>query len=243
MRIFNIATWVQQLRYKTVACGGPQGTPLIKDIALNNSFTLSGAKIPAVGGYAVIYPEQRGANAYVLRNFKGRIGGKSVEPGVSIVGEKKGDCTLMLVPVTKSTQIIAGDYIETDMFIMPYGGGSQDYKPAQKASQDYAINPPKVTSVRKGTKVNNFPTRIKLDKNGAADFTITGGMDCIPIIVEGAKDYKNLRIYDGDHKLIELSRPGEKDGYQTFTDGKNNFGSVFLVTTDGKEHRYFVEKR
>jgi len=241
LRIFNIATWVQQLRYKTVACGGPQGSPLIKDITLDNNFTLSGAKIPSVGGYAVIYPEQRGANAYILRDFKGRIGGKSIEPGVSILGEKSKDCTLMLVPVTKSTQIIAGDYIETDIFIMPYGGGNQDYKPAQKASVDYAINPPKVTSISKGSKINDFPTRIRLDKNGTADFTITGGMDCIPIIVEGARDYKSLRMYNGDHKLIELSRPGEKDGYQTFTDGKGSFGSVFLVTTDGKEHRYFVQ--
>ena len=157
-----------------------------------------------------------------------------------MLGETNGNCTLMLVPVTKSTQVVAGDYIETDMFIMPYGGGGQDFKPAQKASQDYAINPPAIISIRKGTKISNFPTRIKLDKKGTADFTITGGIDCIPIIVEGTRDYRNLRIYDSNHKMIELSRPGEKDGYQTFTDGKGNFGSVFLVTTDGKEHRYIV---
>lgn len=241
LRILNIATNVQELRYKTVACGGPTGDPLVKDIIFNNDFTISGSPVPAVGGYAAVYPEQRGANSFVLRNFNGRIGGKSIQPGVSMLGEANENCTLMLVPAGKYEDIEDGDWIETDLFIMPYGGGNQDYRPAQKASQDYAINTPKITSISKGSVINNFPTRIRLDKNGTAAFSLSGGMDRIPVIVEGAKDYKNLRIYDGEHKLIEHSAPGKKDGYQVFTDGKGRFGYVFLVTADGKEHSYFIE--
>ena len=76
-----------------------------------------------------------------------------------------------------------------------------------------------------------------------AELRVTGGMNCIPIIIEGAKDYSSLRLYniDGEKTLIDLSRKGEKDGYQVFSKDNGTFGFVFLVNTDGKEHKYLAE--
>lgn len=243
LRLLNIASWVQQMRYTATAYGGPVGSPEEKAIKLNDDFTVAGASLPVQNGFAAIYPDQRGANAYIVRKFDGKINGEIVTPGVSVFGAKNGDTILMLVPVTKAKEIKEGDYIEADLFIMPYGGGTQDYKPAQKAVFDFGLNSPKITSVTSGEKISDFPSRVSLNKDGKAEFSISGGVNYIPIIVEGAKDYSSLRLYtiDGSKTLVEHSRQGEKDGYQVFAKSDGTYGCVFLVNTDGKEHKYLVE--
>jgi len=266
VRLLNIATWVQRLRYTTVAYGGPSGDAQVHTIKLNDDFTLAGVQLPSENGFATIYPDKHGANAFIVRSFDGQIGGQAVTPGVSVIGQKDADTILMLVPVpapspshvdgtdTSSSLspgeragvrgIKAGDWLEIDLFIMPYGGGTQDWQPAQKAAFDFGLNAPKVTSVSAGTKISDFPTRIALDENGVAEFSVTGGMNCIPLIVEGAKDYICQRIYlmdGGEKKLIDHAQKGERDGYQVFAKDDGTFGWVFLVMADGNEHRYRVE--
>ncbi|MCL5105297.1 MAG: hypothetical protein M1133_14470 [Armatimonadetes bacterium] len=251
MRLLSIASWVQGMQYTTVAYGGPTGEPTVTSIKLNDDFTIAGAPIPRENAFATIYPDQKGANAFIVRRFEGKLGGEDAAPGVSVIGwntkgpmRNPGDTILMLTPVTKGSDINAGDYLDIDLILMPYGGGTQDYKPAQTAAMDYGLNAQKVTNVAAGEKLADFPTRIALDKSGRAEFTLTGGMNYTPVIVEGAKDYRYLRLFslDNDRKdLIWLSRPGEKDGYQTFSKDDGTFGFVFLVVADGKEHRYLAE--
>lgn len=244
VRLLKIATWVQGMRYTSVAYGGPTGDATVVPIRLNDGFTVNAAPLPKENGWAAVYPDKRGANAYIVRRFEGKIGGESVAPGVSLVGKPDGNTNFFLVPITKAKEIAPGDYLDVDLVLMPYGGGTQDEKPAQKCALDFGLNAPKVTKIVAGAKLADFPTRIVLDENGRAEFRVTGGTNCIPIIIEGAKDYSSLRLYsiDGEKKtLIDLSRRGEKDGYQVFAKGDGTFGYVFLVSTDGKEHGYLAE--
>lgn len=250
MRLLRISSWVQEMRYTQVAYGGPTGEATILPIRLNNDFTINAAPLPKQNGWAAVYPDWRGANAFIVRRFDGKLGGEVVSPGVSLIGRPNGDTELYLVPVTKSKEIHTGDYLDIDLVLMPYGGGikdsvaDEDEKPAQKCAMDYGLNAPKVTEVAAGTKIADFPTRIALDAKGRADFCITGGINVIPIIIEGAKDYSSFRLYniDGKKTLIDLSQKDEKDGCQVFAKEDGTFGYVFLVNTDGKEHRYLAEK-
>ena len=251
VRLLNAASWVQGMRYTHVAYGGPSGDPTVVPIQFNDDFTVAGAPLPRQNGFVTIYPDSRGANAFIVRNSKGRINGKDASLGVSVFGwntegpfHAKGDTILMLVPVTEARQIKAGDFIEADVFLMPYGGGTETPAPARKAAYDYGVNAPRVTRITRGTKLTDFPTRVALDKSGGAEFSITGGFDTIPIIIEGAKDYRGLRLYstDGGGKTpVDLSQKGMHDGYQLFPRPDGTFGSVFLYKTDGKEHGFVVE--
>ena len=245
VRLLNIATWVQHMRYTHLAFGGSSGEPTIMQIKLNDGFTACGNPIP-INGFAAVYPDKRGANAYIIRRFDGSIGGKPVSAGVSLEGLKNGDTTLMLVPVPQEKQIKAGDYLDIDLFIMPYGGGTQDWEPAQKAAYDYGVNAPRVTSITGGEKLSDFPTRIQLDENERAEFAVTGGFDYMPIIVQGAENYVPLNLYridpaGGQKTLIEHSQPDEIDGHQIFACADGTFEFVYLVKTDGEEHHYVVE--
>lgn len=242
VRLLKIASWVQGMRYTQVAYGGPTGDATVVPIRLNDDFTVNAGQLPKENGWAAVYPDQRGANAYIVRRFEGKLGGESVSPGVSLIGKPDGNTELFLVPITKAKEINAGDYLDIDLVLMPYGGGTQDWKPAQKCAMDFGLNAPKVSEVTAGTKIADFPTRIALDDTGRAEFRVTGGMNCIPIIIEGAKDYSSLRLYniDGQKTLIDLSNKGGKDGCQVYAKD-NGFGYVFLVNTDGKEHKYVAE--
>lgn len=243
MRLLNIASWVQRMRYKNVAYGGPTGEADVVSIRLDDTLSVNAAPIPANNGWATVYPDKRGANAFIVRSFRGMIGGKPVSPGVSLLGKKDGNTELFLVPIADAKEIKKGDYIHADIVLMPYGSEGADWKPAQKCVVDYGLKAPRVTKVTAGEKLSDFPTRIALDDSGRAEFSVTGGMDAIPIIITGAKDYSSLRLYsmDGDKKLIDHSQPGKTDGYQVFVDDDGKFGFVFLANTDGKEHRYLVE--
>lgn len=243
VRLLKIASWVQGMRYTNVAYGGPTGDPTVVPIRLNDDFTVNAAPIPNENGWAAVYPDKRGANSYIVRKFEGKIGGETVAPGVSLIGKPDGNTELYLVPVTKAKAISAGDYIDVDLMLMPYEGDTEDEKPAQKAALDFGVNAPRTTGVSSGVAISDFPTRIALDENGRAEFRVAGGLNCIPIIIEGAKDYSSLRLYnvDGEKRLIDLSRKGQKDGYQVFSQDDGTFGCVFLVNTDGKEHKYVAE--
>jgi len=250
VRILNAATWVQGMRYTHVAYGGAAGDPTVIPIDFNDDFTIAGAPLPNPNGFVAIYPDSRGANAFIVRNSKGKIDGSNASLGFSVLGwnsqgpfHSPGDTILMLVPVTGAKRIRAGDYIEADLFLMPYGGGTETPAPAQKAAYDYGVNAPRVTSITHGAKLADFPTRIALDKAGRAEFSVTGGFDTIPIIIQGGKDYRNFRLYclDGGKRTpIDLSQKGMRDGYQLFALPNGAFGSVFLFKTDGKEHRFGI---
>lgn len=243
MRLLKIASWVQGMRYTHLAYGGPTGECKIVPIRLNDNYTVNAAPLPQENGWASVYPDKRGANAYVVRRFDGKIGGESAAPGVSLIGRNDGNTELYLVPITSAREINSGDYIDADIVLMPYGGGTQDEKPAAKCAVDFGLNAPKITAVTAGTKLGDFPTRVALDQTGRAEFRVVGGINVIPIIVEGAKDYGSLRLYNADEEktLIDLSSDGGKDGYQTFARSDGTFGYVFLVNTDGKEHRYIAQ--
>lgn len=243
MRLLNIASWVQGMRYKNIAYGGPTGDATVVPIKLNDKLSVSAAPIPANNGWAAVYPDKRGANAFIVRSFGGRIGGRLVTPGVSLIGKKDGNTELFVVPISDAKEIRRGDCIEADIALIPYGSDGADWKQAQKCAIDFGVNAPNVTSISAGRKLSDFPTRIALDGRGRAEFSVTGGMNVIPIIISGAKDYASLRLYsmDGEKKMVDLSQPGKKDGYQVFTGEDGTFGFVFLVNTDGKEHRYLVE--
>jgi hypothetical protein len=244
LRLINIASWVQGMRYTQLAYGGPTGEPKIVSIKLDDDFTARGAALPMENGFATAYPDKQGANAYIVRRFSGKICGEAVSPGVSLIGQKDGNTTLMLVPITKAKEIKAGDFLDIDLFLMPYGGDNQDWKPAQKAALDFGLNAPKVSSITVGSKISDFPTRIALNEDGIAEFSVTGGMNYIPIIVEGAKDYACQRIYlmdNNEKELLDHAQKAERDGYQVFAKDDGTFGFVFLVMADGKEHKYRVE--
>lgn len=242
MRLLNIASWVQGMRYKNIAYGGATGDATVVPIKLDDTLTVDAAPLPSENGWAAVYPDKRGANAFIIRSFSGKIGGKLVQPGVSLIGKKDGNTELFLVPISDSKEIKAGDWIQADIVLMPYGSENADWKPAQKCAIDYGLNAPKVTKITVGKKISDFPTRIALDE-GRAEFSIIGGMNTIPVIIQGAKDYSSLRLYnvDGTKTLLALSRDGHKDGYQVFAGENGTFGYVFLVNTDGKEHKYVAE--
>jgi len=236
LRLLNIATWVQRIRYQQVAWSEANGTKT-RPIAFDGSFTLCGEPLPGPASWAAIYAAPQGNNAFVLRRWQARLGGREVGPAVSVQGDAEQNTILMLVPEAGDLQVKPGDFIEAEIMIMPYGTEASGWQPAAREAERFGAKAPRVMAVTKGEKVSDFPTRIRA-AGGEAEFTVEGGASTIPIIVEGLKDYRDPQLFsqvNGAWQPVPHERLGG-DGYQVFVADDGSFGAVFLLETDGGRH-------
>ena len=132
---------------------------------------------------------------------------------------------------------------EVDLYMMPYGNDENTYETPERDRVPFGENAPRVTSVAQGTKLSDFPSRLRATEKGDAQFTVAGGVNYIPLIVEGLPSYKDprleVRMDDGVWRRVPHETKG-KDGYQVFVDKSGTFGCVFLVKADGRPHTYRV---
>lgn len=155
---------------------------------------------------------------------------------------KSGDMNLALTVQGGAAQLRPGDYVDARFYLLPYGDDRNTYETPQADRVHYGVQAPRVTAVTHGEKLADFPTRLRAAQDGTAQFTLFGGLNTIPIIVEGLKGFRapELQARDGDTwRPVEHSKLG-KDGYQVFVADDGSFGCVFLVNTDGTEREYRV---
>jgi hypothetical protein len=178
----------------------------------------------------------RGDNAFIVRRWRTRIGGKQgvVPPGVAVQGEPNKETTLMLVPYAPGPATLQpGDFFECDLILLPYGpiGTEIPFAKPKAEAVPYGANAPRVVSVTRGTKRADFPTRVDADAHGVAEFTVEGGKGTICLIVGNLPTFARPRLYRKDKSRwipVAHAFKGE-DGYQTFVDANGRFGAIFLT--------------
>ncbi len=242
-RLLNIDTAYQKMQYSHAGWGGATGEVKEQLLGFTDKYDVVGEPLATEDSFFAIYPDESGSNAVIITDFSGEFSGSSVSPSFSVFTyEKKNRTIAFLSCLSEEKKLSRGDYIEANIVLMPYGG--EAWKPARKCARDFGTNAPRVSSVLRGEKLADFPARIRLDEGGKAEFTIEGGMDAMPLIIEGAKGYKPPKIYktSGRQKMIRLSRERMKDGHQPFVCNDGSIGFVLLAITDGKAHTFFVEE-
>jgi len=226
-RALTAASWVQRLRYTRFEATG------IDDALLTfkkNHFAVSGHPLPADNAFLAVYGDAKGGNAFVLRRWEGRAGGRAVGPAASVYCEKSGDTRLLLVADADELRLQPGDYFEFDAVIMPFGA-NDSADAARREAIAYGSEGPRVVNVAQGEKVRDFPAVVRAQDN-RAEFTIQGGRDVVPVVVTGLNDYRWPRIYqrgEGAWRPLPHARVGDLDGVQTFCGESGTFGAVFLV--------------
>jgi hypothetical protein len=232
-RLMTAATWVQRLRYTHFKASGHVAQKLSYD---SDSFPVRGVPLRSEASYAAVYGEEKGSNAFVLRNWHG-----AVDPAASVWCGRNGDSRLLLVPDSDTIDLQAGESIEFNAIILPYGEIDGAETP-QRESVNYGSASPRVIQTIRGAKVQDFPTTIRAQQD-EAEFSISGGKDIIPVIVTGLSDYRYPSIYkkSGDlWQLLPHSRVTDRDGIQVFCEKNETFGTVFLVDADTSEQFYKI---
>ena len=237
LRLLNITTAIQSLRYQRVAWSGAAGVQT-RPLPPSDGFTLAGEPLAGEAPFAALYACPHGNNAYVVRRFAARLGGKEgIRPAVSVYAGKDGNAILMLVPDLGRVSIRPGDYVEADLMLMPYGTERDDWQPAAREAERYGAHAPRVVAVSTGKKLSDFPVRVQVEGSGETQFAIEGGYGVIPLLVEGARRYDGVphlmrEEAPGRWVLVEHSHQGY-DGHQLYVTPQGTFGMVFLLHTDG----------
>jgi len=242
-RLLDITTAIQRLRYKQVAWQSDAGKVQVRDVKAEDGFAVAGEPLGGSFPWATVYGDKRGCNSFVVRSFAARIGSETLGPAVVAQTHKSGD--LQLAPDGRwgEAELKPGDVVEADFYIMPYGTEQNAYETPERDRVPFGENAPRITKVKAGRKLAEFPTRVQATKKGKAEFSMAGGTNLIPVIVEGLPTYERPRLEQrtatGEWQPVRCETVGS-DGYQVFVDEAGTFGCVFLVNADGNEHTYRV---
>ena len=256
-RFLTITSAIQQHRFTRVAATGMED----QEIDFSKTFPVKGHPLPAQNAFLAKFgdhtKDEWGSNAIVIREFKGPEG---IGPAVTLqagpyldrfkdalvqihkFNDQAEDTRLFLAPDVEELDLRPGDVFEIDGFWLPYGPVDDAVTPRRESST-YGKDLPRVTSCSKGRIVSHLPVCIEAEDN-RAEFSLLGGRDLLPVIVNGLSEWKNPRIWkkEGEHwRLLSHARNWENDGYQVFAEEGGSFGAVFLVHSDEREQTLKVE--
>ena len=243
MRVLDITSRIQSLRYQKIAYQSADGEVEVRDVTAEDKVIVAGESLGGEFPWATEYGAKQGCNSFVVRGFSSSLGGVEYGPAVVAHSTERGDTHLALSVDGGAADLVPGDFIEADFYIMPYGNDENEYETPEADRVPYGDEAPWISDIAVGRKLSDFPTRIR-SRAGKAKFSVHGGKNLIPIIVEGLPTYKQPRLeVKGDEQFewneVPHSTVGN-DGYQVFVDERGTFGCVFLVDTDGSEQTYRV---
>jgi hypothetical protein len=260
-RFLDISTTQQSLRYKNFAYTNGAGNTITNPIDFNlTPFCVKGVEIPSENSFATLFGEPKGSNGIMIRKFESNSGVKPAftiqqkshlaEPVDTTVNEHKvytpdyhkGDIRFSLVPSVDRLVLKPGDEISISGFWLPYGESNGAKTPAREIIA-FGKESPQVIAVKKGYVLNNLPTTIQVENNEAW-FTLKGGLNVIPVIARGFRNYQYPALYEkiGDKwEFIHLGQTGPFDGLQLFCDKDGTYGAVFLVRTNGQAREFRIK--
>jgi hypothetical protein len=125
---------------------------------------------------------------------------------------------------------------------MPYGHEGVDHAPAEHQRELYGKGIAQV-EVQHGNVLPGFPRRIQADPRGFAEFTLTGGDNWTPFLVEGFQSYRIPMLWEkrGAEWLFVDQQVYGNDWYQSYRALDGSYGFVFVVKVrPGQSHHYLV---
>jgi hypothetical protein len=242
LRFLNAGSYIVRTKWPRVAYTNSSGATVVQKVSDNDTWALEaeplGADVPFVAGF----PHEHGNMAFVIQDFKGRLGGEDVSMfGLSVFGGKQWS-ELVLTAPKRLKKLHQGDHFDAKMIVMPYGHAAVDHAPAERQRLLFG---PKVAklSVRHGTKCCDFPLRLKADTRGFADFSVEDGNNWTVILVEGFDSHKAPMLWEqmGGEWLFHDQQIYGNDWYQSYRamDGTIGFAFAVKLRPDMK-HRYVV---
>jgi len=209
-------------------------------VRYDDTWTLEGEPLGSEAPFACLYASEKSNNAFIVRRFVARLGGRAVErPATSLIGYQKRVAEQILTVSDTRLTLQPGDFVEADLILMPYGTELSDWHQPNSERTFFGTDAPRLV-MHHGTRIDDFPSALRLDPAGYAEFDLAGGNDYLPIIVTGFDDYKAPLLFYGPY-FVDAQVVGN-DGGQAFAADDGSVGHIFIVRRRSGQtpHRYFV---
>jgi len=243
LRFLNAGLYIFKHTWPHAAYTAQDGTTATVDIPADGRWVMEGVPMGAsTPTFAAAYPHESGNIAFVVNRVSGTLGGQPIESfGISCYGGEEWT-ELFLTAPGNIARLEKGDQLEAHLFAMPYGDGNSDYKPAEKQVTLYGDGLAQV-DVHHGEAIPGYPRRIRADARGFAEFTLTGGDNWTPILIEGFSSHRGLMLWEktGHDWLFHDQQVYGNDWYQTYAAADGSVGFVVVVKVrPGQSHHYLV---
>lgn len=242
LRFLNAGAYVVGTIWPHVAYTGADGQTKVVDVpAVDDKWILEGVPLGKQFPFCAAYSHKNGNMCFFVNRFAGVLGGKPVESfGLSACGGTKWTEMFLTAP-GQITRLEKGDKIESHLFVMPYGHVESDYKPAERQRELYGKNLATVKTDH-GEDFPGYPRRIKADPRGFAEFTLQGGDNWTPVLVEGFSSYKAPMLWEKRGAwLFHDQQIHGNDWYQSYRAEDGSIGFVLVVKVrPGQMHHYVV---
>lgn len=241
LALVSLDTTTQTLRYGALGFTGPDGQ--LEELPAEPADRLPDrAVLAAASPLIALYrcrPESHthGNNAIIVRHYGGCVGGTEVGPlALGTRALSGGNRMVALTLGGTSGHFQPGDYLEVDLLILPYGRVGDGPEVPCEERRRFGLAAPGVVATS-GEVIETFPARIRLDRDGGAEFRLSGGASTLPVLLEGFRDYAppvlEARTPDGWRPVVLTA--GGREGHQVYLTSDRRYGFVFLLETDGGE--------
>ncbi len=194
--------------------------------------------LSARGAFAGIHEQKDAYSSMLLvRSLKGRLGGKEIDaPFLSARFDPAGG-SYWLTDSRQKLQLQAGDYIEADVMLMPHATVTTALFKPKRERRHWVEQPPTIGKVEIGKKISDFPATVRA-ADDVARFSVKGGLDTVPIIIEGFSRPVLPMLWRADAWQDQQVHGG--DGYQVDTDNDGNNRFTFVYPIRGTEELHFT---
>lgn len=220
---------------------GPAATVPLPAESVSSPQVLALAKpLASEAPYAGVH---EGRNAYsslmLVRSLSGRLGGRPVNRA-HLTAEFDGrQGHYAFVSERAELRLQPGDWLEADILLMPHGEVSQPLHKPERERAHWSLRPPRVSAVAVGEKLSDFPATVRA-RDDVARFTITGGLDTVPVVATGFSAPGVPLLWKGE--LWQDPQHHGGDGYQVDrdpSDGTHRFTFVYPIRGT-EEHAFTV---
>ena len=230
LRFLNAGAYIVRTVWPQVAYTNADGETAVVDVPADNTWTLEGEPLGPEYPFCAAYPHSHGNMAFFIRQFEGRLGGEDVPQfGLSVFGDERWTEMFLTAPGSID-RLEAGDWIEAQFFVMPYGHAQVDHAPAERQRMTYGDKIAQVTDVRHGELYPGWPPRLRIGDDGYARFTLEHGENWHVFLVEGFDAHKAPMLWE--HRgawLFHDQQIHGNDWYQAYRAEDGSIGYVFAV--------------
>jgi len=241
LRFLNAGSYIVRTKWPKIAYTASSEKTERRDVSANDEWVLEAEPLGASFPFAAAFPHKNGNMCFFIHKFGGVLGGKETDHlGLSCFGGK--DFTEMFLTAPGEIEALKkGDHFDAHLFVMPYGHANVNEAPAERQRSLFGEGIATV-EVTHGEAFPGYPRRMRIDERGFCRFTLTGGSEWTPFLVEGFSSHKAPMLWEKRGSwLFHDQQVNGNDWFQSYRASDGSAGFVFVVEVrPGQTHDYLV---
>lgn len=234
LRILGTRLDAPNRMWDLLAYTGDSGEAISIDLTERDGWILEAASLSAEYPFVTAYSRDGGGIAYVVNRIEGTVGAHALTSlGLSCVRDEHGVDLFLTLP-SAVTWLQEGDQLEAHLFLMSYDDANPGTAEIQRDLFGKRIAR---VDVEHGTSLAGFPRRLRCDPRGFAHFTLTGGHNWTPVLVEGFTSHTAPMLWEKREKQWRFVEFEDIGHIQSYRDQAGLIGFVLALSLQPGEPR------